>query len=234
MLLTTLLVLTTLVPRLEGPAREIRPEFRALGAAWPSPETVAPVFPTFQPEARAVSNWRIQAGESLRPASLALVARYASVDPAFVARCVKLNNYWCIKRARWNGEIGGDAEGHTGFATAADGADAAAQLLRRYYREYGRRTALAIVRRWAPAECRVGGTALPARVRAPAVSTDLAPRGIGRTPAGPLPCAQPAWRRAPCRRRVAGGGAAHPALVTPRPDGRPSAPRGGPTEGGCR
>ena len=181
MLLTTLLVLATLVPRLEGPAREIRPEFRALGAAWPSREAVAPVFPTFQPEARAVSNWRIQAGESLRPASLALVARYASVDPAFVARCVKLNNYWCIKRARWNGEIGGDAEGHTGFATAADGADAAAQLLRRYYREYGRRTALAIVRRWAPAECRVGGTALPARVRAPAVSTDLAPRGIGRT-----------------------------------------------------
>ncbi|MFC6746130.1 hypothetical protein ACFQFG_16355 [Methylobacterium persicinum] len=79
------------------------------------------------------------------------------------------------------GEIGADGEGHTAFATLADGADAAAHLLRRYYRDYGRRSALAIVRRWAPAECRIaptgrGGSAGPA-----VVSTGLAPRGIGGT-----------------------------------------------------
>lgn len=180
MLLTTLLVLTTLLPRLEGRVHEIRSALPAV-AAWPSLQAAPVVFPTFQPEARAVSNWRVQAGDNLRPASLALVARYAASDPCFVARCVKLNNYWCIKRARWNGEIGGDSEGHTGFATAADGSDAAAQLLRRYYRDLGRRNALAIVRRWAPAECRAGGGVLPARVAAPKVSADLAPRGIGRT-----------------------------------------------------
>jgi hypothetical protein len=121
------------------------------------------------------------------PASLALVVKYASTEPGFVARCVKLNNYWCIKQARWRGELGGDGEGHTGFATAADGADAAANLLRRYYRDYGRRTALAIVRRWAPAECGGGpvAAAAPAGTKRAAVglrvSAALAPRGLGST-----------------------------------------------------
>lgn len=180
MLLTTLLVVTTLLPRIENGVGAARGEWRArlsslatIGAA-PAP------MPRFLPEARAVSNWREEGGSALRPAALALVVRYAATDPAFVARCVKLNNYWCIKRARWDGEIGADAEGHTGFASAASGADAAAQLLRRYYREFGRRTALGIVRRWAPAECRLPGIAAPAAA-APRVSPDIAPRGIGRT-----------------------------------------------------
>ena len=56
-------------------------------------------------------------------------------------RCVKLNNYWCIKRARWAGEIAADAEGHVAFASAIDGAIAAAILLRRYYIDYNRRSA---------------------------------------------------------------------------------------------
>jgi hypothetical protein len=112
-----------------------------------------------------------------------LVARYSSGEPAFVARCVKLNNYWCIKKARWNGEIGADSEGHTGFASAADGADAAAQLLRRYYREFGRRSALAIVRRWAPAECRTVGPVAPLANRRTGakIALAIAPRGIGGT-----------------------------------------------------
>ncbi|MCJ2044315.1 hypothetical protein MKK58_07175 [Methylobacterium sp. J-078] len=181
MLLTTLLVLTSLLPRLEDGVRRIGPDIAQLRAALPGVTAAPAPFPVFQPEARAVSNWRIETGENLRPASLALVARYAQTEPGFVARCVKLNNYWCIKRARWNGELGGDAEGHTGFATAADGADAAAQLLRRYYGALGRRTALAIVRRWAPAECRVGAAPLAVRGPSPKVSADLAPRGIGRT-----------------------------------------------------
>ncbi len=143
-------------------------------------------MPVYRPEARAVSNWRNETRDGLLPLSLAWTAWAAPADPAFVARCVKLNNYWCIKRARWDGEIGGDQEGHTGFATAGQGADAAVSLLRRYYGEYGRRSALAIVRRWAPAECaapvaiRGGPVRAAARPATPALAA-LAPQGLGRT-----------------------------------------------------
>ncbi|TGD96452.1 hypothetical protein [Methylobacterium nonmethylotrophicum] len=149
----------------------------------------APGMPVYQPEARAVSNWRSETKAGLLPLSLAWTAWAAPADPAFVARCVKLNNYWCIKRARWDGEIGGDQEGHTGFATAGQGADAAVSLLRRYYGEYGRRSGLAIVRRWAPAECAgpvaaravtPARAAAPFRAASPALAA-LAPQGIGRT-----------------------------------------------------
>ena len=181
MLLASLLVLTTLVPSLAGGVEAVRRGLDAGVRGWPMASMV-PETPRFVAEARAVSNWRGQAGDALHPASLALAARFSATEPAFVARCVKLNNYWCIKSARWSGEIGADAEGHTGFATAADGADAAASLLRRYYRDLNRRTALAIVRRWAPAECRAAAPSPTARVSTAArVSPALAPRGLGGT-----------------------------------------------------
>ncbi|MCI0466781.1 MAG: hypothetical protein L0Y57_07225 [Beijerinckiaceae bacterium] len=101
-----------------------------------------------------------------------------------VPRCVKLNNYWCIKRARWAGEIAADAEGHVAFASALDGAVAAAMLLRRYYIDFNRRSAMAIVSRWAPIQC--GGAAAmrgPGHRSAPKVATlrGIAPRGIQNT-----------------------------------------------------
>lgn len=181
MLLTALMVLTTLAPRIEAGAERL-----AARGAPPLPMFVE--APRYEAAARAVTNWRSETGEALLPASLALVARLSASDPAFVARCVKLNNYWCIKRARWPGEIGGDAEGHTGFASAADGADAAANLLRRYYRTYDRRTALAIVRRWAPAECgpapvaaRAPSAPLPVAAAVAATAPGLTTRGLGQT-----------------------------------------------------
>lgn len=172
MLLAALLLLTSLPPLAQGSVDALRAQVVALHGS----ETEG--APYYQHVARAVSNWRAQAGAELRPVALALVAQLAPAEPAFVARCAKLNNYWCIKSARWSGEVGADAEGHTGFATAADGADAAAGLLRRYYQDYGRRTALAIVRRWAPASC-----ALPilGRVAKNTKPSLLAPRGIGGT-----------------------------------------------------
>ncbi|MCJ2135722.1 hypothetical protein MKK69_16950 [Methylobacterium sp. J-026] len=174
MLLNALVLLTGLIPRAETGVD-------ALLHAVPPPEPAVAVEapPRFDPATRSVSNWHVQTGTHLLPRALAVTARL-SADPPYVARCVRLNNGWCIKSARWPGEIGADGEGHTAFATLDDGADAAASLLRRYYRDYGRRTALAIVRRWAPAECRVGGA--PARGgAAPAISAALAPRGLGRT-----------------------------------------------------
>jgi hypothetical protein len=181
LLLEALLVLTML-PREAGTAgRAAVQAVQARLPPLPAPEAAPAPPPSLSLVARAVSNWREQAGDNLAPFSLAFVVRHAATEPGFVARCVRLNNYWCVKQARWSGELGGDAEGHTGFATAADGADAAAQLLRRYYRVYGRRTALAIVRRWAPAECGAPRPAARAAPQAGAVSSAIAPQGIGRT-----------------------------------------------------
>ena len=179
MLLNALVLLASLVPRAEAGAEALRKALPA-PAMMAAPAETAP--PRFDPATRSVSNWHAQTGAQLLPRALAVTASLAE-DPTYVARCVRLNNGWCIKSARWPGEIGADAEGHTAFATLDDGADAAASLLRRYYRDYGRHTALAIVRRWAPAECR--SVTAPARagrpVAAPAVSAALAPRGLGRT-----------------------------------------------------
>jgi hypothetical protein len=85
---------------------------------------------------------------------------------------VKLNNYWCVKRAGWSGEIAADADGHVAFASAREGAAVAALLLRRYYVDYGRRSAHAIVSRWAPAQC---APALNVTRASPATTTPGAP-----------------------------------------------------------
>lgn len=168
-----------------------------------------PAEPIYAPTERAVSNWRREAVGALQPMPLAALAIMLQVDRPVVTRCVKLNNYWCIKRARWNGEIGYDEEGHTGFATAERGADAAVTLLRRYYLEYDRRSALDIVRRWAPAECRMTPSLF---VGPPLV---LAVRGIGST----LRARYLASRRAkPKVVRVASSGAGVPSpAAAPKP-----------------
>ena len=166
---------------------------------------------TFNAQMRAVSNWRGEAMRDLAPTPLSVLAVALGAERPVVTRCVKLNNYWCIKSARWNGEVGADEEGHTGFASAEHGADAAVRLLRRYYLEFDRKSALDIVRRWAPAECRLPGSSGP-----PAV---LALRGLGNT----LRARWLAARQAkPMRTRIAAAGDAVP--VPPRrPAGRVSA-----------
>jgi hypothetical protein len=168
--------------------------------------------PSYAAEARAVTNWRREAAFALDPVPLSALAALFQLDRPIVARCVRLNNYWCIKSARWNGEIGSDEEGHTGFASAEQGADAAATLLRRYYLEFGRKSALDIVRRWAPAECRtvVAGTALP---------SVLAVRGVANT----LRARWLAAHRRPQPRRIklASVGNAIPAPVQKPPQASP-------------
>jgi hypothetical protein len=130
----------------------------------------------FQPAMGAVSNWQAEANDNLETK-----ARLEGTVP----RCVKLNNYWCIKRARWAGEIAADAEGHVAFATALDGAVAAAMLLRRYYVDYNRRSALAIVSHWAPAKCDGGTVAAGwrSKLRPPGAKalSGLAPHGLQNT-----------------------------------------------------
>lgn len=120
------------------------------------PRLAAPGPASYRPDDKSVSTWRDGTARTLEPAPLAIAAAFFELGRPVVSRCVKLNNPWCIKRARWPGEIGGDDEGHTAFASTEFGADAAANLLRTYYMTHGRKSALDIVRRWAPAECHIG------------------------------------------------------------------------------
>lgn len=107
----------------------------------------------FHPSERAVTNWRLEAADNLNLSPDFKTKLTEGNDVPVVPRCVKLNNYWCIKRAGWAGEIAADAEGHVAFASALDGAVAAAILMRRYYLDYNRHSASAILSRWAPARC---------------------------------------------------------------------------------
>lgn len=142
---------------------------------------------SFRPAERAVTNWRVEAAGNLDLAANAATKLASGANPPAVARCVKLNNYWCIKRAGWAGEIAADAEGHVAFASAVEGAVVAAVLLRRYYVDYHRRSALAILTRWAPAQCSTAESAGARRKRAPTVGLvsptlrALAVHGIANT-----------------------------------------------------
>lgn len=141
----------------------------------------------FRPDERAVTNWRLEATGNLDLPPDSLTKLVASPDSPPVARCVKLNNYWCVKRAGWAGEIAADAEGHVAFASAIEGAIVAAVLLRRYYLDYHRRSAQAILARWAPAQCGSVGAASANRKVAPSArigvsrARPLALRGLGNT-----------------------------------------------------
>jgi hypothetical protein len=137
---------------------------------------------SFQPAERTVSNWRIQAALDLDLETDTAVRWLAGTTPSNLPRCIRLNNYWCIKSAGWAGEIGTDSEGHVAFASAEEGAVAAILLLRRYYVDYGRKSARAIVARWAPAQCEpiasvTGTQGQPAATSLP----PLAKYGIGNT-----------------------------------------------------
>jgi hypothetical protein len=159
----------------DGPSRNLLSSASSNNPSQDAPSTIV-----FQPAAGEVSNWQAEATDNLD-----LIYETKARMEGSVPRCVKLNNYWCIKRARWAGEIAADAEGHVAFATALDGAVAAAMLLRRYYVDYNRRSALAIVSHWAPAQC--GGLAATAgrrsKLRAPGTQTlsGLAPHGLQNT-----------------------------------------------------
>jgi hypothetical protein len=147
---------------------------------------------TFKSAERAVTNWRIEAAANLDLPAVSLAKFLGEASGTNVPRCVKLNNYWCVKRAGWAAEIASDAEGHVAFSTALEGATVAAMLLKRYYLEYHLRSAQAIISRWAPAQCGLMASAAsrpmvtskpiakgPAKAKT--VSRALAPLGIGNT-----------------------------------------------------
>jgi hypothetical protein len=173
MLIEALLTMLALAAPHKAPAAMVAP--LSAFAATPNP--------AYQPQARAVDNWRFESALALEMAPIAAIRRAFGAEAGEPARCVKLNNYWCIKSAGWNGEIAADADGHVAFASAEEGAAVAALLLRRYYVNYGRRTARAIVERWAPAQCSLVVMPTAPRRPAPAVSPDSSsakPRALAR------------------------------------------------------
>ena len=134
----------------------------------------------FRPATREVSNWRAEAGQHLALPPLDGLGLWLGRDLAGLSRCVRLNNYWCIKRAGWAGEIAADGEGHVAFASAQEGALVAAVLLRRYYVDFRRHSALDIVSHWAPANCG-GGGGFGARGGGGKIGKGIALRGLGNT-----------------------------------------------------
>ncbi len=130
--------------------------------------------PAYVASQRLVNNWRLQSALKLDLDENSLSDLLHVTPGGFKPRCIKMNNYWCIKHSNWNGEIAYDLEGHVAFASAGEGALAAAVLLRRYYIDFHLTSAKAIISRWAPPDCGLGQvSATTARA--------LAPRGLRNT-----------------------------------------------------
>lgn len=147
---------------------------------WPRPWRSEALF---DPARRSVSNWRQESARWLDADPLRRV-RFVFEQGDDLPRCVRLNNYWCIKRAGWAGEISADREDHVAFSSAREGATVAALLLRRYYTEFDRKSALDIVSRWAPAQC--GLSPVAAAGRKGAIAHVRATRATRRAAAGTL------------------------------------------------
>ena len=154
----------------------------------PAPLLALAAPAAYQPQERAVGNWRFESALGLDLPPLGALKQFAGTAPAQTPRCVKLNNYWCIKRAGWNGEIASDPDGHVAFASAEEGAAVAALLLRRYYIDFKRHTAREIASRWAPSQCAAPAVAFGV---SPGVSRMLpqrpVPMGLGMLPQRPIP-----------------------------------------------
>jgi len=154
----------------------------------PAPLLALTAPAAYQPHERAVGNWRFESALGLDLPPLGALKQFAGTTPAQTPRCVKLNNYWCIKRAGWNGEIASDPDGHVAFASAEEGAAVAALLLRRYYIEFKRHTAREIASRWAPSQCAAPAMAFGV---SHGVSRMLpqrpVPMGLGMLPQRPIP-----------------------------------------------
>ena len=149
----------------------------SLGQTTTLAEVLKPAPPAYKTAQRIVTNWRFEAARNLDLALPIAAKLVTGTDPQGTSRCVRLNNYWCVKRAGWAGEIAADAEGHVAFSSAQEGASVAAFLLRRYYMDFELKSAQSIISRWAPAQC----TPVIVAGKPGAKRNALAARGLGNT-----------------------------------------------------
>lgn len=126
----------------------------------------------FRASSADVENWRVEAAIHLKLPSKGTLLLLLGAKSETVPRCVKLNNYWCIKGKGWTRQLGSDGNGHSAFEAAPAGARAAAILLRHYYVDLHRRSAMDITAHWAPNRCEPGlptGPRTAATTRPPAL-----------------------------------------------------------------
>jgi hypothetical protein len=101
------------------------------------------------------SNWSDQAfaylikSDNRTPVSESVLTAHTTL------RCIRLNNYWCLKDKGWDGRLGKDRDDHTSFVSADMGARAAVRNFRTAYSARGRKSALAILSAYSPSnDCR--------------------------------------------------------------------------------
>ena len=102
--------------------------------------------------AGSVTNWKAEAIKHLQINEQALFQHKFK-------RCIKLNNYWCLKDVGWNGGIGKDADNHTAFKNGYYAARAAVRNFRTAYIKHGRKSALSIMLAYAPTSDCIGSNA---------------------------------------------------------------------------
>ena len=112
-------------------------------------------LPTFN--GALVSNWEEQALENLEILPDELRKHKSK-------RCMKLNNYWCLKNVNggWKGSIGNDSDNHAAFRSSEYAARAAVRNFRTAYFKHNRKSALEIMSAYAPNSDCIGSNAAKA------------------------------------------------------------------------
>lgn len=101
---------------------------------------------------KSMTNWELEAVAHLG-VTQEMLAKHKYL------RCVKLNNYWCLKDVGWNGSVGRDSDGHTAFLDGSMAARAVVRNFRTSYFKHGRKTAFQIMSVYAPPNDCIGSLA---------------------------------------------------------------------------
>lgn len=109
-------------------------------------------------DSKFVDNWRAQAVANLVDSEGSPLTM-SEIDGRNLLRCIKLNNYWCLKDVGWLGGVGSDSDNHTAFRGGEWAARAAVRNFRTAYFTHGRKSALQIIKAYAPSTDCVGSRA---------------------------------------------------------------------------
>ncbi|NKC11708.1 MAG: hypothetical protein GKR94_05745 [Gammaproteobacteria bacterium] len=112
--------------------------------------------PEYDLESRLVNNWKSEAISHL-------IITEQQLERHKTVRCMKLNNYWCLKDFGWKGRLGKDSDHHTAFKTGFWAARAIVRNTRTAYIRRKRKSAFQIMEAYAPPRDCVGSKAATRR-----------------------------------------------------------------------